>query len=68
MAVRDRVNDHRNRLRAKGYRPVQMWVPDVRTPAFTRDAARQSELVADSETTSDDQDFLEAVSVSWDEE
>jgi hypothetical protein len=33
-----RVQAHRDRLRAQGLRPVQIWVPDVRTPEFVRQA------------------------------
>ena len=29
-----KVWDHRERLRQQGLRPVQIWVPDVRSPAF----------------------------------
>jgi hypothetical protein len=31
---RERMREHRARLRAQGLRPIQMWAPDVRTPAF----------------------------------
>ena len=34
------------RLRAAGLRPVQIWVPDVRTPTLGREAKRQSLLAA----------------------
>ena len=30
--VRERVREHRERLRAEGLRPVQHWVPDLRDP------------------------------------
>lgn len=68
MTVKDRVGEYRRRMRARGYRPVQMWVPDVRTPEFAAEARRQSALVAQSDRLGDDQDFVEAVSVPWDEE
>ena len=55
-------------MRARGYRPVQVWVPDVRTPEFAAEARRQAELVAQADHYGDDQAFIEAVSVSWDEE
>jgi hypothetical protein len=29
------------RLRAKGLRPIQIWVPDVRAPSFRSEAHRQ---------------------------
>ena len=68
MAVRDRVGEYRHRMRARGYRPVQVWLPDVRTEQFAREARRQAALIAELDRRADDQDFVEAVSVSWDEE
>lgn len=54
-------------MRARGYRPVQMWVPDVRTEQFAAEARRQATLIAHADRAGDDQAFVEAVSVSWDE-
>lgn len=54
-------------MRAQGLRPVQIWVPDVRSPDFAAEAHRQSALVAAADRTSDDMDFVEAVSEDWDE-
>ena len=67
MAVRERVSAHRARMRAQGLRPVQIWVPDVRSPQFVAEAHRQSALVAAADGTRDDLDFVEAVSDDWDE-
>ncbi|MHB8692844.1 MAG: antitoxin MazE-like protein, partial [Solirubrobacteraceae bacterium] len=41
-STRDRVRQHRARLRRQGLRPVQVWVPDVRAPEFIAEAHRQS--------------------------
>ncbi|MGH9177674.1 MAG: antitoxin MazE family protein [Acidimicrobiales bacterium] len=60
--VKGRVRDHRARLRAQGLRPIQIWVPDVRSPHFTEEAHRQSAAVAASERAADDQAFIDAVS------
>lgn len=68
MSVRARVGQYRDRMRARGFRPVQVWVPDVRTEQFAREARRQAALVAQIDRQGDDQDFIEAVSVEWDEE
>lgn len=68
MAVKDRVSEYRRRMRARGYRPVQIWVPDVRTEEFAAEARRQAMLVAQSDRRGDDQEFLEAVSAPWDDE
>jgi hypothetical protein len=45
---RDKVRAHRERLRRQGLRPIQIWVPDVRSPEFVAEAHRQSLLVAGS--------------------
>jgi hypothetical protein len=56
------VRDKRARLRAQGLRPIQIWVPDVRSPAHRTEAHRQSLVVATSEQDADDQAFIDAVS------
>lgn len=61
--VKRRVSEHRRRLRAQGLRPVQIWVPDVRSPEFEREAHRQSLAVAASEHAADDQAFIDALSL-----
>lgn len=68
MAVRERVSEYRRRMRERGFRPVQIWVPDVRTPAFAAEARRQAALVAAADRRNDDQAYVEAVSVAWDDE
>ncbi|SNU02080.1 Protein of unknown function [Ruaniaceae bacterium KH17] len=67
MSVRQRVQDYRERMRAQGFRPVQVWVPDTRREGFDREAARQAARVAQADAQFDDQDFIEAITVSWDE-
>ena len=57
-----RVQAHRDRLRAQGLRPAQIWVPDPRAPEFVREAHRQSAAVAASERDAEDQAFIDAVS------
>lgn len=64
--VKGRVREHRRRLRAQGLRPVQIWVPDVRSPQFDREAHRQSVAVAESAHAVDDQAFIDAASVDHD--
>ncbi|MGB4778781.1 antitoxin MazE-like protein [Microbacterium sp.] len=68
MAVRERVSEYRRRMRERGFRLVQIWVPDVRTLAFATEARRQAALVAAADRRSDDQAFIEAISAPWDEE
>lgn len=60
--MRQRVADHRARLRRQGLRPVQIWVPDVRAPGFAAEAHRQSALAAASPYAAEDQAFVDAIS------
>lgn len=67
MSVRERVSEHRKRLRAQGLRPIQIWVPDTRSEAFAEEARRQAVLVSELNAVSDDQEFVEAISTTWDD-
>ena len=67
-STRDRVRQHRERLRRQGLRPLQVWVPDVRAPEFIAEAHRQSVAIATSEREADDQAFVDAISYTWDAE
>ena len=62
-----KVQEHRDRLRAQGLRPIQIWVPDVRASSFRAEAHRQSLAVAASAHAAEDQAFIDAVS-DWDDE
>lgn len=59
----ERVRDHRKRLRAQGLRPIQIWVPDVRSPTFVQQAHQQSLSVAAGNQAADDQAFIDAASL-----
>jgi hypothetical protein len=61
------VRAHRERLRAQGLRPIQIWVPDVRAPSFRSEAHRQSLAVVASAHARDDQEFIDAISDRGDE-
>lgn len=58
---------YRDRMREQGFRLVQMWVPDTRSDKFAAEAHRQSAAVASADRSTDDQAFIEAVSIAWDE-
>lgn len=62
---RDKVRAHRERLRQQGLRPIQIWVPDVRSAAFKMAAHQQSLTVAQSPGEHEDQAFIDAVSDSF---
>ncbi len=59
---RDKVRAHRERLRQQGLRPIQIWVPDMRSPIFVAQAHRQSLAVARSPHAQEDQDFIDTIS------
>jgi hypothetical protein len=64
---RVKVREHRKRLREQGMRPIQIWAPDVRSPAFRAEARRQSLAVANSSRAAEDQAFIDALS-DWNDE
>lgn len=69
--TRSKVRAHRERMRKQGLRPIQIWVPDVTSPAFVREARRQSLLIAaDSAEERDVMAFLESVQdwSDWDDQ
>jgi DNA-binding LacI/PurR family transcriptional regulator len=63
---RDRVQTYRARLRRQGLRPIQLWVPDTRSPEFAAAAHRQSAAVAASPYEREDQAFIDAISAEPD--
>ncbi len=59
---RDKVREYRKRLRQQGMRPIQIWVPDVRSAAFRSEAHRQSLAVSACSGAQDDQAFIDSIS------
>lgn len=55
-------------MRERGYRPLQIWVPDVRSDAFADEARRQSARLAAADGIGDDQDFVDAISLDLGDE
>lgn len=55
-----KVQEHRDRRRTQGLRPIQIWVPDVRASSFRAEAHRQSMAVAASDHAAEDQAFIDA--------
>lgn len=62
---RDKVRNHRARMRAKGMKLVQYWVPDVTSKEFKKQAHRESLLIANSPHEAEDQAFVDAISEFW---
>ena len=68
VPVGERVQKHRESLRAAGLRPMQMWVYDTRRPGFAEECRRQSLLVAEADAADPDLDaFLEAALADLDD-
>ncbi len=67
-ANRRKVREHRERLRAQGMRPIQIWVPDVHSQEFAAEARRQSLLANASPEEADIQAFIDSVTEWPDDE
>ena len=62
IPARTRVATWRQRMRAAGLRPVQIWVPDSRAPDFVEKCRRQARAVAASDPAGDEiMDFIAQV-------
>jgi len=56
-----RVKKHRASLRAAGFKPVQIWIPDTKSKKFTAECHRQSMLAAEFDRKDRQlMDFLDA--------
>lgn len=60
-ATSERVQRHRERLRASGLRPIQIWVPDTRKPGFADECRRQCALLAGDPHERETLDWLDTV-------
>jgi hypothetical protein len=60
---RSRVQRYRAALRAKGLRPVQIWVPDTRAPGFAEEARRQCLAINEADKRDGIMEWLESVNV-----
>ena len=58
-SLSDRVRRHRVGLRAAGFRPVQIWVPDTRREGFAEECQRQSLLLRNDSQEPEVLDWLE---------
>ena len=57
-----RVKKHRNTLRASGFRPIQIWVPDTRKRGFHKECHRQSMLLKNDAQERDILKWISSVS------
>ena len=58
----ERVQRRRDKMRAAGLRPIQIWVPDTRAPGFDDECRRQCAIINAFEQTPEGQEEAEA----WD--
>jgi hypothetical protein len=54
-----RVRKHREKMKAAGLKPVTIWVPDVNTPEFKAQVAREIQLI---NASADEKAILEELS------
>lgn len=60
-SVSERVQKHRDALRAGGLRPLQIWVPDTSRPGFDEECRRQAALASKADANDKDlSDFMDA--------
>jgi hypothetical protein len=59
-AAAKKIRNYRSRLRARELRPVQIWLPDTRDPAFAAEMRRQSLLVSGPDSDTEALDIVEA--------
>jgi hypothetical protein len=60
-ATATRVQKHRAALKARGMRPVQIWVPDTRSADFVAECKRQSALLTADPAERETIEWLESV-------
>ena len=65
--VRERVQKHRDRLRAAGLKPIQLWVPDPKALGFTAECRRQSLMIQSDPAERFDLEMLAEIA-DWSEE
>ncbi|MDF0677268.1 MAG: antitoxin MazE family protein [Nitrospira sp.] len=65
LTPKEKQNRYRRRLRRKGLRPVQIWVPDTRAEGFAGECRRQARLTARSVQEKSALDFISEIA-DWD--
>ena len=65
--AKEKMRDYRARMKEQGLRPVQLWLPDTRSPEFIAEARRQSRLVSrNRKHEAEIAAFIDAV-IDWDD-
>jgi hypothetical protein len=65
LSQKEKQNRYRRRLRRKGLRPVQIWVPDTRAEGFAGECRRQARIAARSTQEKPALNFISEIA-AWD--
>jgi len=67
LSASEKTAKFRERLRAQGLRPIQIWVPDVRSKTLAEEVRRQSVRVSreDEADLMDELDMFAAQTEGW---
>jgi antidote-toxin recognition MazE-like antitoxin len=57
---KQKMSDYRERMRAKGLRPIQLWVPDLRDPERVARVRSEVRALRDHPSSRDGNRFLDA--------
>ena len=69
MSVAERVSVYRDKMRARGFRPVQIWLPDTRLERVTTQIAEQGRRVAQADRRDGTLEWLDAINAEmWQDE
>ena len=60
LSALENVRRYRERMKAQGFRQLNLWVPDTRSPRFAEECRRQSRLAAQYDHANDVMDLLGA--------
>ncbi len=64
-SAREKVKAYRERMRRRGMKLIQIWVPDPSSPYFAAQARRESRSITESLQEKDDQAFIDSIA-DWD--
>jgi len=61
ISGRERSARYRQKMRAKGFRLKQFWLPDVTSPEFIAQASADARAIAASEDSAEAQAFINSI-------
>ena len=63
-----RMSDYRDRLRAAGFRQVQLWLPDTRSVSFAQKVRKQCRAIAADDPAGREMDAWIESTFEWPEQ